>query len=78
MDELLLYCVQNHYISSHQSSNVHFVRNMCLGAEFLRKNHLIKLDYDFIMWIDSDQVFSVNSFKSLLKHDKDVVSDYIL
>ena len=30
------------------------------------------------MWIDSDQVFSVNSFISLLRHDTDVVSGLYL
>ena len=59
-----------------------FVRNMCLGANILRGKDQTpfdgKLDYDFIMWIDSDQVFSVNSFISLLKHDKDVVSGLYL
>jgi hypothetical protein len=83
--ELLLYCVTHKIrpiISSHQSSNVHFVRNMCLGADVLRGKDQTpfdgKLDYDFIMWIDSDQVFSVDSFISLLKHDKDVVSGLYL
>jgi hypothetical protein len=83
--ELLLYCITHKIrpiISSHQSSNVHFVRNMCLGADVLRgkDQHPFdgNLDYDFIMWIDSDQVFSVNSFISLLKHDKDVVSGLYL
>ena len=83
--ELLLYCVTHQIrpvLSCHQSSNVHFVRNMCLGADVLRgkdqKPFDGKLDYDFIMWIDSDQVFSVNSFISLLKHDTDVVSGLYL
>jgi hypothetical protein len=83
--ELLLYCITHKIrpiISSHQSSNVHFVRNMCLGADVLRgkDQHPFdgKLDYDFMMWIDSDQVFSVNSFISLLKHDKEVVSGLYL
>ena len=83
--QLLLYCVTHQIkpiISSHQSSNVHFVRNMCLGANVLRgkdqKPFDGKLDYDFIMWIDSDQVFSVNSFISLLKHDTDVISGLYL
>lgn len=83
--ELLIYCVSHQIrpiISSHQSSNVHFVRNMCLGADVLRgkdqKPYNGKLDYDFIMWIDSDQVFSVNSFISLLRHDEDVVSGLYL
>ena len=83
--ELLLYCVTHQIrpvISSHQSSNVHFVRNMCLGADVLRgkdqKPFDGKLNYDFIMWIDSDQVFSVNAFVSLLRHDTDVVSGLYL
>ena len=83
--ELLLYCVTHQIrpvLSSHQSSNVHFVRNMCLGADVLRgkdqKPFDGKLDYDFIMWIDSDQVFSVRSFISLLKHDTDVISGLYL
>jgi hypothetical protein len=83
--KLLVYCLTHKitpFISSHQSSNVHFVRNMCLGADVFRgkeqKPFDGKLDYDFIMWIDSDQVFSVNSFISLLKHDKEVVSGLYL
>ena len=83
--ELLLYCVTHQIrpiISSHQSSNVHFVRNMCLGADVLRgkdqKPFNGSVNYDFIMWIDSDQVFTVNAFISLLRHDKDVVSGLYL
>ena len=83
--ELLMYCITHQIrpvISSHQSSNVHFVRNMCLGADVLRgkEQHPFdgKLPYDFVMWIDSDQVFSVNAFISLLRHDTDVVSGLYL
>ena len=83
--DLLHYCVTHQIrpiISSHQSSNVHFVRNMCLGADVLRgkdqKPFDGKLNYDFIMWIDSEQVFSVNAFISLLRHDTDVVSGLYL
>ena len=83
--ELLIYCVTHKIrpiISSQTSSNVHFVRNMCLGADVLRGKDQTpfdgKIDYDFIMWIDSDQVFSVNSFISLLSHDEDVVSGLYL
>ena len=82
---LLLYCIThqiNPILSSHTSSNVHFVRNMCLGANDLRgesqKPFDDKINYDFIMWIDSDQVFNVNQFISLLKHDIDVVSGLYL
>ena len=83
--ELLMYCITHQIrpvISSHQSSNVHFVRNKCLGADVLRGKEQQpfdgKLPYDFVMWIDSDQVFSVNSFISLLRHDTDVVSGLYL
>ena len=33
-----------------------------------------KIDYDYIMWIDSDQVFNVEMFKRLLSYDVPVVS----
>lgn len=83
--ELLLYCLTHQIkpvISLNQSPNVHFVRNMCLGANVLsgkdQKPFDGKINYDFIMWIDSDQVFTVNSFLNLLRHDKDVVSGLYL
>ena len=83
--ELLLYCVTHKIrpiLSNHQSCNIYYVRNMCLGGNVLngieQKPFNGQLDYDFIMWIDSDQVFSVNAFLSLLRHDKDVVSGLYL
>ena len=33
-----------------------------------------KVDYDYIMWIDSDMVFKPEQFFKLLDHEKDVVS----
>jgi len=33
-----------------------------------------KVDYDYIMWIDSDMVFKPEDFFKLLEHDKDIVS----
>jgi GT2 family glycosyltransferase len=33
-----------------------------------------KVDYDYLMWIDSDMVFKPEQFFKLLDHDKDVVS----
>jgi GT2 family glycosyltransferase len=38
-----------------------------------------KLNYDYIMWIDSDIIFQVQDFFTLLKHgDKDIVSGLYL
>ena len=62
--------------------NVYKVRSMLLGAD--RKFGLYqepwqgKKDYDYIMWIDSDQVFEPNDFFKLLEHDKDIVSGLYL
>ena len=82
---LLQYCFSHQIqpiISCKQSSCVYFVRNMCLGADVTRgKNQKPfngEINYDFIMWIDSDQVFAVEHFIQLLKHDKDVVSGLYL
>lgn len=79
--ELLLYCFTHNIrpiISCKQDSNVYLVRSACLGADVMRgskqKPFNGEIDYDFIMWIDSDQVFNVNQFINLLRHNKDVVS----
>ena len=37
-----------------------------------------KKDYDYIMWIDSDQIFKPDDFFKLLEHDKDIVSGLYL
>ena len=33
-----------------------------------------KIDYDYIMWIDSDILFKPQQFARLLSHDRDIVS----
>ena len=79
--ELIAYCLTNNItpvLSNATDSNVFFVRNKCLMGNFLngitQKPFQGKVDYDYIMWIDSDQVFNVEMFKKLLSHDKDIVS----
>ena len=37
-------------------------------------NKALTLEYDYIMWIDSDIIFEPNDFKQLLSQDKDIVS----
>ena len=54
------------------------MRTKCLGASIERgvnqKPFDGKVDYDYILWIDSDMVFQPEDFFKLLEHDKDVVS----
>ena len=71
--ELAVACTQQRIsfaLSNKQSPNVFFVRNMCLGGDVLggsdQKPFKGKTDYDYIMWIDSDQVFSPAHFFNLL------------
>jgi len=79
--ELLLACTRNNIIpilSQQYDAVVYYVRNKCLGGSVLRgKNQLPfdgKIDYDFLMWIDSDIIFNVDDFFKLLNHarQKDV------
>jgi len=62
--------------------NVYFVRGMLLGGNYSKGSSQLPWDgeknYDYIMWIDSDQVFEPEHFFKLLKHDKDIVSGLYL
>lgn len=82
---LFNYCLSHDItplITNHQSNNIYYVRNMCLGGNNLwgveQKPFNGEVDYDFIMWIDSDQVFSVENFVNLLQHDQDIMSGLYL
>ena len=46
---------------------VYQARQKCL-------NRALEIDYDYMMWIDSDIVFEPHNFKQLLGHEKDIVS----
>ena len=69
-------------LSRCESSNVYYVRNMCLGADVLRgedqKPFNSQIDYDYIMWIDSDVLYTPQYFIKLLTHQKDIVSGIYL
>ena len=58
-------------LSNAVSPNVYFVRSMCLGGNVKRGPNQKPWDggveYDYIMWIDSDQVFTGKEFLNLLK-----------
>jgi hypothetical protein len=83
--DLVAYCLSHGIrpvLSRRESCNIYFVRNMCLGADVSRgkdqKPFDGKLDYDFIMWIDSDILFTPQQFMRLLGHNTDIVSGVYL
>jgi hypothetical protein len=65
-------------ISQQHSSVVHFARAKCLGADVLKgatqKPFQGQIEYDCIMWIDSDIVFSPDDFFKLLDSPHDVTA----
>ena len=58
-------------ISNDYSSHVHFVRAKCLGADVTagpdQKPFQGKLDYDVILWLDSDMVFNYEMIEQLIE-----------
>ena len=81
--ELTMHCMRRSDIefmlSPHYSCDVRVVRNMCLGVSpglvpVDTKPFIGNVKYDYLMWIDSDQVFTTAHFDRLL--DKALKSDY--
>lgn len=76
---LIHHCIQKGhtmYLSQKYTSNVYYVRSKCLGADVRRGEYQKpfdgKLDYDYIMWIDSDIIFTTENFEKLLSNDVDI------
>ena len=67
---------------SQYAPNVYKIRSMLLGGHRKFGQYQApwqgKKDYDYIMWIDSDQIFKPDDFFKLLEHDKDIVSGLYL
>ena len=65
-------------ISQQYSSVVHFARAKCLGGNVLKgadqKPFQGEVDYDVMMWIDSDIVFKPEDFFALLESPHDVTA----
>jgi hypothetical protein len=65
-------------ISQQYSSVVHFARAKCLGGDVLKgpdqKPFQGEVDYDVMMWIDSDVVFKPEDFFNLLESPHDVTA----
>lgn len=79
--KLLIHCYQRGITPIYTrkySSVVYYSRTMCLGGDVLRGLKQLpfdgKLDYDYTMWIDRDQVFDPEDFDRLLSHNADIVS----
>lgn len=55
-------------------------RCKCLGADVMRGKHQVpfggKIKYDYLMWIDSDIVFTQKQFMELLDMNKDIASGW--
>jgi hypothetical protein len=65
-------------ISQHYTSCVHLARAKCLGGNVLngpdQKPFQGQVDYDLMMWIDSDIVFKPEDFFALLESPHDVTA----
>lgn len=65
-------------ISQHYSSVVHFARSKCLSGDVLKgpdqKPFQGQVEYDAIMWIDSDIVFKPDDFFRILESPHDVTA----
>ena len=65
-------------ISQQYSSVVHFARAKCMGGDVLKgpdqKPFQGSMDYDVMMWIDSDIVFKPDDFFALLESPHDVTA----
>lgn len=83
--ELLVWCITNNIqpiISQQHDAVVYYVRNKCLGGDVTKgknqKPYNGKVDYDYILWIDSDNIFTPEHLLKLLKHDLPIVSGVYL
>jgi GT2 family glycosyltransferase len=83
--DLVAYCLSHGIrpvLSRRESCNIYYVRNMCLGADVARgkdqKPFDGKLEYDFLLWIDSDILFAPQQFMKLISHNTDIVSGVYL
>ena len=79
--ELLGYCMKSGIqfaFSRKESNNIYYARNMCLGGDTRRGENQKpfdgKIDYDYLMWLDSDIIFTPQQFQRLLNHNNDIVS----
>ena len=76
---LLFYCQKEGIeiiLSNVSNCNIYDARNLSLGGHVtagINQKPLGGIDYDYIMWIDSDIIFTPLHFQLLLGSDKDIV-----
>lgn len=69
--------------SQSSGSSIHQLRDVCGGGNPLNGLYQTPfsssgLDYDYLLWVDSDILFNRDSFERLLEADKDVVSGWYM
>jgi len=71
----------NTFVAQNSGSCIHRLREVCSGAS--QENGIYQtpfstqeIEYDYLMWIDSDIVFNRDNFERLLEADKDVVTGW--
>ncbi len=80
--ELLSFVSQqgaNFKVSQQYSSMVNYARCKCAGADVTKGKNQSPfggLKYDYMMWIDSDIMFNIDTFMKLIKMDKDIASGW--
>lgn len=79
------WCIKNKItvmISRRESCNIYYVRNMCLGGDSTKgesqKPFQGSIDYDYMLWVDSDNVFSIEDFLKLYNLNKEIASGLYL
>lgn len=80
--ELLLKCLLNNYrpvLCQENDRNIFIERNKCLGGNILQDNKDQKpfqgsTEYDYIVWINPNVIFTFEDLEKLLKSDYDVTS----
>lgn len=80
--ELLLKCLLNNYrpvLCQENDRNIFIERNKCLGGNILQDNKDQKpfqgsAEYDYIVWINPNVIFTFEDLEKLLKSDYDVTS----
>jgi hypothetical protein len=82
--DLLVECSKRNIqfiVSQKYSSVVHFARSKCLGGNILagpNQPPFKGLEYDYMMWIDSDIIFNTADFFKLLESPHDVTAGLYL
>lgn len=69
-------------LSQEYSCNIYYVRTLCVGGNVRGGEFQTpfggEVDYDYLMWIDSDIEFTSQNFFHLLRHHKAIVSGLYL